>query len=290
MVKDDFVSAVMTANFVGKGKDPLYTTAYTQKSKPTKKKYRDEVKSTVATWLASGVIPDAAILTMLQFFPKVVDRIPFFRAEAARYKQGQLSLAAPQVPTEYLPDTTLSDPVQQSQPRNHGSFDFDFDQAIPLFDSDHPMDLFEVDNQSWEDVVDESTLNTSKCLDQLLGPDLLDLLFRTNRSKVKVISFARILQHWCVDCKIPHEHVTKLLKLIKKFRATLSQHDIDRLPASAKTLLQLSTDDRDQVQKSIVKTSAGAHLGTYMHYGVETGVLGTSPGLYSIYIFIFIFS
>lgn len=270
--RNDFCAAILTSKLVSRGQDPIFATEFADKSPSTKRRKREQIAVYIGEWLRSGFIPRIEIQAMVKWFPKVVESIPLFRYEASRPLRNDESstgiphttddhpdpiVACPSqvIPSPLPPPAPLPEPVQFTRP------------SQPI-----SMDLCDSDSNVWEDVADP--------VQSPLDDDLLQFLFRSNRTQVKVLPFVRILQHWSVVCKISHQHISTLLKLIKKFRSTISESDIDALPSSAQTLLKLTNSDLGQVQSSKVKNEKGAAIGTYMHYGVEAGVLGISPGLF----------
>lgn len=274
--KDKLEPSVVCAVVSASGKKVIYPTELSAvgRSRGFKKAKYDEAEKVLSTWISSGSVPSSAMQFMQTHFPKVVHSVPFFKQQAAQQAaQIQLALGS-------AASTSNSNSNSQPQPPMPVVSNL---ASPPTSDSATvfpPPDLCDVDSDMWEDLPDEDTTHGNMSLEDQLGPDLVRLLYSTNRRKANVVPFARILTHWFVTCKIPQEHITMFLKLLKTFRPTLCHADIDRLPTSARTLLKVSPEELGQVQVTEVRDGAAKYLGTYMHYGVEAGVLGTSPGMF----------
>lgn len=282
----EFVCAVISCN--PPVRRPLHRriclmTEFKALSKNTKKKYRDWSIAEVERWMLAKEIPPEYMQILLRFFPRVVCKVDFFKAQALIHQDPATQLhSAALVP---IPATdTLSRDLACPAPQQAS-----VDVAQAPLSAQHVVDLLDAESDMWTDFPDDChTDSPNETLDPqpvTLDPQLIRLLLETNRSKVRTISFVRLLQHWFVSSKVPQQHITTFLKLIKKFRPTLTARDIDKLPNSARTLLKLDKNELLQVQKTDVRNEQKKSVGTYMHYGVAAGVLGTSPGMFSLILF-----
>jgi hypothetical protein len=113
-------------------------------------------------------------------------------------------------------------------------------------------------------------------------------------------TFNQILQHWSVKRRIDHEAISELCFLLNRHQPQIEYTGPNKLPLCAKTLLKI---DYAQVKKAcpmrtvkpakdakpppalIAMAPPGTVLadnaldGEYMHLGLESAILGTSPGL-----------
>lgn len=145
----------------------------------------------------------------------------------------------------------------------------------------------DIDEDEDDDAVGISTLPMRIC----------KMLVRTNvKSKY---SFVRILQHWTAKRRIDHQSITELLFLLNTYQPDIVYtvgHE-DKLPWCAKTLLKIDTaklqnDFKPEkinpakdakvppsLSKKDSELTAKALQGEYIHFGLENGLLGNSPGL-----------
>ena len=263
----ELICALITTN-QPKGK-VIYPTEYINKSRGFKKKCEVQAAALMREWVSSGSVPLSAIQCMQTHFPNIVQSIPFFKEHASKIQPPSESV--------HVHSTSSSGSLNEG-PSSLNSGHIASESFIPQHNLENPTDLFDLDSDMWEDLPNGEQ---TKSLEDLLGPEVVRFLIATNRKKARVISFPRLLQHWFVTCKIAQEHITLLLKLLKTFRPTLDEQTIDKLPNSARTLLKVTADELRKVQVTRVQTESGEDLGTYMHYGVEAGVLGTSPGMFA---------
>lgn len=84
----------------------------------------------------------------------------------------------------------------------------------------------------------------------------------------KQITFQRLLQHWSTSIVLEQDNLTLFLRLLKHFRPRI---DYDSLPSTAKTLLK--------IDKKKMPTTQQLKGGKYIHFGLEKGLAGESPGL-----------
>lgn len=85
----------------------------------------------------------------------------------------------------------------------------------------------------------------------------------------KNITFMRLLQHWAVATYQSKSNMTLFLHLLKHCRPVVNY---DLLPNTGNTLLKVN-------KKKKTSTLTTFNNGKYVHFGLEKGVAGESPGL-----------
>jgi hypothetical protein len=160
----------------------------------------------------------------------------------------------------------------------------------PCDEDELPLELTDQNHENWETPADEvvvveglagnlaSQEEVRRRICDLMSIATISFLTNSNRKVIR-LTFRRILQHWAVDCRIAQEHLTKLLKLLKKHKPDL-RAELEKLPSTGKSLLKLSAEDLDSVRRHSVYNRSDELAGTYMHYGIIDGVLGNSAGSY----------
>lgn len=255
----DAVLAVYNGNCAVTGEDTLEIATLTlMKSLVKKANILVKCREIMNMWAQQQSIPTSALEYIKTHHPVFWGSVPFIRnlimnsndeLSSARVRDEAVRIAE----DNNLPvDTFLAHDVS-GQWEDQGDYTLAMDGKSPSDEAQSKFqNLFELD---------------SECV---------SFLFGSNRKRVE-LSFIRILQHWCVDCRIPQESITKLLKLLKRHKPVIKYN---RLPSSAKTLLKLDTRDRQGVTDIAVfsPTDPDTKLGTYIHYGLENAVFAESAG------------
>lgn len=245
-----FTAAIVSYSNRQTGRDLISTAQVFVAHPKTKNEYKKTVRKVLQTWSELGHVPPDAISFVRSHFPDVFASYPKLFERTRTDTNGDFVSSV---------CTDRGEPnVAESATSTSG---------IPL--------TADTDDDMWEDIREEPDFRN---LEDLLGTETLNFLFGTNREKVKRIPFRMILQHWFVSANISHVQGTKLLKLIKKYNATLTEEDIEALPFTARNLLKLTEDERRQVETYDVYDETKEKVGELLHFGVLPGVLGTSAG------------
>lgn len=88
-----------------------------------------------------------------------------------------------------------------------------------------------------------------------------------------------LLQHFAVATNQHHSHMTLFLKLFKHYKPKVNYND---LPSTGKTLLKVSPKDFGVPNCKEKKLPPVIHMGKsgkYVHFGLEKGIEGNSPGV-----------
>lgn len=97
----------------------------------------------------------------------------------------------------------------------------------------------------------------------------------------EVITFKRLLQHFAVATNQKHSSMTLFLRLFKHHQPKVDYED---LPSTGATLLKVDGRDFGRVSGSVTrdkKMPLATRMGNgkYVHFGLENGVAGDSPGV-----------
>lgn len=90
-----------------------------------------------------------------------------------------------------------------------------------------------------------------------------------------VITYKRLLQHYFVSIKADISDVTEYLRLFKYYKPKASYND---LPSSGRTLLKIDGRDFGGQDKKLPASMLLGKSGKYIHFGLEKGLSGKSPG------------
>jgi hypothetical protein len=256
-------SAILSAHSVSLGGAPVYTwyiASLTRKGKLLKK---SQVKQILSQWTLDNRIPNVALRYMRSNCKTVWPTVPFIRNAILRLDDEQIEPEFEEV-AQFCEENGI-----------------DVDLVLPRSNDAcwNDMSVYALTNNISADLSAPSeSLDKAaqKRLEDILGRDTVQFLFSSNREHVN-LSFVRILQHWFVACRIPHYHITKLLRMLKKHKPEIIHGE---LPTTAQTFLKLNKKDKEGVQKINVTnpTDPTNVIGTYMHYGVEDAVLCKSAG------------
>lgn len=246
------IAAIASAALVSEGKPRIPAGNLILGTPKIKNKYFAIAQKSLNEWIEKEEVPKSAIEYFKEHESSVWPNIPFVSEEILR------SYAS--------------------------TDDHVIDKAAVLPQQAPPLNLLNQIDPNWVDIGEITIDGHDKSSQGQLKQRILEILSvfnveflnQTNRKSIR-LSFRRILQHWAVDCRIAHEHLSKLLKLLKIHRPDFNS-EIGKLPYSAKTLLKLNTNDFKGVQQSVVYNSRRELVGTYMHYGILDGVLGRSAG------------
>lgn len=136
--------------------------------------------------------------------------------------------------------------------------------------------------------------NASSSSDEIISPistdDDEDASFGLQRGRNilmteesrRTITFKRLLQHFAVYTNQTKEKMTYFLRLFKHFRPRL---DYDDLPSTGAALLKINADDfpqtssQDHGNKKKLPPTSTFNDGKYVHFGLENGITGKSPGI-----------
>jgi len=158
---------------------------------------------------------------------------------------------------------------------------------------------------------DESSIIEDMLVDQIMlgdcktfGEDRIKWLSTHSTGLKMSLSFKRVLQHWSVQEHISQQAITRFLKLMHYYKPLITIHDyIDgTIPHTGRSLLSTSktaqnergrrttrgdcTNFFDEHQCKVrtvfgpgLKSKDLIKVGRYVHFGLETAILGTSIGL-----------
>lgn len=249
------IAAISSALNVCSGKKTISAHALITATKSTQSVHLKAARVALTQWVETKFIPPLALGHLKTYAPSILDKIPFVRDEIIKSDL-------------------------------HNQRTAEIEDGMQTFGDEHsiPSDLLDSSDSNWEnigDVILDGQVSPEEMKQKVL--DLLDFctiqfMTGTNRSPVR-LTFVRILQHWCVDNRITHSAITKLLKLLKRYKPDL-RDEWKSMPSTAKTLLKLTGDDLAGVSgPHNVYDHRGVLKGTYVHYGVEAGVYGTSAGI-----------
>jgi len=258
----DLICAVLNAHRASlkdKSSIPILTPfELSNASDNTQARYLCKAKEVLLGWDSSGLVPQSALECFSRHYPKVWPKIQIVRnAMLESIDASEEYVDVPEISDEYNEELTRAEKLL----------------------SNISSDVLNVNTDQWQDATNYEDVSGDRTVDQLCQ-ETLEFLLSTNRKRIK-LSFKRILQHWSVDCNISHRSMTKLLKLLKKHKPRLGRAQYKELPYTGRTLVKLDVKaSKEAVPMLVIKSSNGREtMGTYLHYGVLGGILGTSPGL-----------
>ena len=266
-----------------------------------KRKYLKEAESALKKWYDLGTIPDQALDHLEKHYSEVWPTIPFVN-RIIRERQQRLasqaaadSVASVSEPPGSAPAASVSQPPAAASPTEVGepiagpSFEDDTARAgcsrMVTTRRGHTFteDLFDPNHEMWvDDPYDfefSSDEDEEKQLSDLLDRATVEFLHATNRKK-QTVTWERLMQHWFTDAQVALEYIDKILRWIKRHNAVLTEHQIKKLPKTGRTFLKITNTERKAVMPIKARDHSGAEIGLYMHYGMMTGVFGTSPSEY----------
>jgi len=274
-----------------KNKCQITEISVTLASDPTKRKYLAWATQALKEWRDQGSIPEKAIQHLEHNYPSVWPSIPFVSRILQQRRQQQLSNAEEEGATEAgaagTPATCVAGgPTYQDATAPGCSRTVTTDEQEITF----PADLFEEDSDMWVDVDllqanraepdDGETMSEEDEGQQVLeflDKATISFLHGTNRRK-EAVSWERIMKYWFTYANVSLEYIDKVLRWIKTHNAVLTEDQIHKLPKTGKTFLKITDDERKTVHAIKTRDASGKQIGLYMHYGLMSGIFGTSPG------------
>jgi hypothetical protein len=264
----DGICAVYNGNCQVSGQRPYNVMFLTRlRNVRLKCKIAMECRDIMNDWYLKKSVPAPALAYIRKHHPNYWARSPFLRNAVINFDDAKETVEsdsrrASQPPSDLFdPADYISDCQGVRDYDNEGGYvSSDFDLGEP----DESGEMEEEENRKF---------------DEMLMAGALEFIDGNDDRRIK-LSFIRLLQHWSVDCRIAHVHVTKLLKLLKYHKPHVIY---SHLPSTAKTLLKLGPGDKAGVTRISLKSKKDVVIGTYVHYGLESGVFGDSAGLLYIY-------
>lgn len=119
------------------------------------------------------------------------------------------------------------------------------------------------DDVEWQDVDDDDSSSDEEVLVDSPATEILKIMPIT-----RCLTWKRLFQHWAVATVQKRKDITLFLRLFKHYKPKLNYNS---LPSTAATLLKV----KKKKQPSTVKFKGGK----YIHFGLENGLAGDSPGL-----------
>jgi len=132
---------------------------------------------------------------------------------------------------------------------------------------DDPIPGDEYTSSEWEDVEEDNVWAD--------GPHRTKHLKVGSVKNRMVISYKRLLQHYFASIKANISDVTEYLRLFKYYKPKANYND---LPCSGKTLLKISGRDFGSQENKLPAAMLLGKSGKYIHFGLEKGLSGKSPG------------
>jgi len=171
------------------------------------------------------------------------------------------------VPNNSSLDPNLADGSIESRPMDPNLTDGSeeaMDQEVTTELEEEPRPELDTakDDEEWEDIVKTNDNEGVKKKSFQRPPNFK-------------LSFVRLLQHFYVMGNISLFAMTCFLKLLHLFTPYI---DYNTLPRTARTLVKIRRTDKMKVSKRQVKNKLNEKIGTYVHFGLKDGIMGTSAG------------
>lgn len=126
--------------------------------------------------------------------------------------------------------------------------------------------------EDWEDLDDD---DVDEDVAWAAGPNRTKHLILSKGKRLSNITFKRLLQHYFASIKADLSDVTLFLKLFKHYRPKVDYND---LPSFGKTLLKVGVRGFGGKNNKLPAVIPLGKSGKYVHFGLEKGLSGDSPG------------